>query len=84
MNIKHGDGLTEYGPGVNIELTGNDVATAIDAWLVAHNVYVSGARTIRINGELCESGQIYIDPSGFVITPKGEKITGNSCNPIYV
>lgn len=75
MKIRHGDGLTVYGPGVNIELTGDEVATAIDAYLVAHGVYVSGPRTISVNGELCEEGRIYVDPSGFVIY-EGEKISG--------
>jgi len=49
-----------------IELTGDEVATAIDAYLVAHNVHVSGPRTIRVNGELCKTGLVYVDPSGFV------------------
>ena len=76
MNIKYGNGTTQYGPGVSIELDGNEVATAIDAWLVAHCVHVSGPRTITVNGELCEAGHIFVDPSGFVITPKGEKVAG--------
>jgi hypothetical protein len=75
MEIKYGDGKTEYGPGVSIELTGNEVATAIDAWLVAHGVHVSGPRTITVNGELCQTGHIYVDPSGFVIAD-GEKFDG--------
>lgn len=75
MIVKHGDGRTEYGPGVSVELTGDEVATAIDAWLVAHGVRVSGPHTVTINGELCESGHVYVDPSGFVIAD-GEKISG--------
>jgi hypothetical protein len=75
MKIKHGKGKTEYGPGVEIKLTGDEVAIAIDAYLVAHGVYVSGARTITVNGELCESGRIYVDPSGFVVTD-GKRYTG--------
>ncbi len=54
MEVKFGRGKTEYGPGVSIELTGSEVATAIDAWLVAHGVHVRGPRTIWVNGELCE------------------------------
>ena len=53
--------------GVDIELTGNEVATAIDAYLVARGVIVRGPRTIRVNGELCETGSVYVDPSGKVI-----------------
>ena len=75
MIVKHGEGRTEYGPGVSIELTGAEVATAIDAWLVAYRIYVSGSRTITVNGELCEYGSVYVDPSGFVIVD-GKKISG--------
>lgn len=31
MNIGFGKGMTKYGPGVAIELTGDEVATAIFA-----------------------------------------------------
>lgn len=75
MIVKYGEGRTKYGPGVSIELTGNEVATAIEAWLVAHDVHVSGARTVTVNGELCEDGHVYVDPSGFVITD-GKKLSG--------
>jgi len=75
MIVKHGEGRTEHGPGVSVELTGDEVATAIDAWLVALGVHVSGPRTVTVNGALCESGRVYVDPSGFVIA-NGEKISG--------
>lgn len=75
MKVKHGTGKTEYGPGVEITLTGSEVAIAIDAYLVAHGVYVNGPCTVRVNDEMCQSGMIYVDPSGFVIH-KGEKISG--------
>jgi hypothetical protein len=75
MIVKHGNGTTEYGPGVDIELTGAEVATAIDAYLVAHGIHVSGPRTVTVNGELCESGRVYVDPSGFVIAD-GKKVSG--------
>lgn len=67
MNIKYGNGTTKYGPGVSVELSGCDVAIAIDAYLVAHGIHVSGPRTVTVNGELCECGEVYVDPSGFVI-----------------
>jgi len=67
MNIKFGKGKTEYGPGVQIDLTGDEIATAIDAYLVAHGVFVSGPRTITVSGELIKCGEIYVDPSGFVV-----------------
>ena len=76
MEIKYGDGRTKYGPGVAIELTGDEVATAIDAWLVAHGVHVDGPRTISVNGELCDFGNVYVDPEGFVITPAGKRLKG--------
>jgi len=75
MNIKYGNGKTKYGPGVSIELSGDEVATAIDAWMVAHGVHVSGPRTITVNGDLCADGEIYVDPSGFVISD-GVKFSG--------
>jgi hypothetical protein len=75
MNIQFGKGKTKYGTGVEINLTGDEVATAIDAYLVAHGIYVSGARTISVNDQLCQVGQIYVDPSGFVISD-GNKWSG--------
>ena len=66
MKIRRG-GKTEDGPAVLVELTGDEVATAIDAYLVARGLHVSGPRTVTVNGGLCEGGQVYVDPSGFVI-----------------
>ncbi|RTL46270.1 MAG: hypothetical protein EKK53_04810 [Burkholderiales bacterium] len=60
---------------MTIELTGDEVATAVDAWLVAHGVHVSGPRTVRVNGTLCTSGEVYVDPSGFVVA-HGLRIPG--------
>jgi len=80
MNISYGDGSTEYGPGVSIDLTGSEVAEAIDAWLVAHGVYVQGPRTITTNGEICERGHIYVDPSGFVMDGD-KKFSGRGPGP---
>lgn len=77
MNIQ---GPKKHDPGVSIWLDGNEVATAIDAYLVAHGVHVSGPRTISVNGELCQPTCIYVDPSGFVITPEGDKLVGHSAN----
>jgi hypothetical protein len=75
MNITYGDGDTGYGPGVNIDLTGDEVAIAICSYLVAHGVYIEGPRTVSVNGELCDHGRVYVDPSGFVIHD-GEKFSG--------
>jgi hypothetical protein len=79
VRIDYGNGY--YGPGVDIQLTGDEVATAVDAYLVAHRVYVSGPRTITVNGQLCELGSVYVDPSGFVITPEGGKFDGRGFRP---
>jgi len=57
----------KYGPGVEINLTGDEVATAIDAYLAAHNVHSFGPRTTRVNGELINHARVYVDPSGYVI-----------------
>lgn len=75
MKVKYGKGPTAYGPGVEIRLSGDEVATAIDAYLVAHGVHISGARTILINNNLCDKGRVYVDPAGFVIT-NGKKMSG--------
>ena len=76
MKVRFGKGKTEYGPGVEINLTGDEVATAIDAYLVSHNIYVFGPRTITVNGELCDKGMVYVDPSGFAMA-KGKRYCGN-------
>jgi len=67
MNIEYGNGTTEYGTGISISLTGNEVATAIDEWLEKNHVKVNGPRTITVNGEMCKNGHIYVDPSGSVV-----------------
>lgn len=75
MKVDYGPGTTKYGPGVSIDMTGDEVAQAISAYLVAHGIHISGARTVMVNGDLCESGRIYVDPSGFVIAD-GKKMSG--------
>ncbi len=75
MKVRYGKGPTEYGPGVEIKLSGDEVASAIHAYLVAHNIYVQGPRTVTVNGELCEAGRVYVDPSGSVISD-GKKYSG--------
>jgi hypothetical protein len=80
MDVSHGYDTSGFGPGVCIELTGDEVATAIDAYLVARGVVVRGPRTVSVNGELCDRGEVYIDPSGFVIVD-GEKIDGRGPLP---
>lgn len=76
MEITYGKGTTGFGPGVAIDLTGDEVATAIYAYLVAHNVHISGARTVTVNGAPCDSGHIYVDPSASVIA-FGRRFSGS-------
>lgn len=80
MNIKYGNGTTEYGPGVSIDIDGGEVATAINVYLVAHGVHVNGPRTITVNDGLCKTGKVYVDPSGFVIRD-GVKFSGRGAAP---
>lgn len=67
MDVRYGQGRTEFGPGISITLTGDEVATAISAFLVAHGVHIDGARTITVNGDLCQIGHVYVDPGGLVV-----------------
>lgn len=67
----------EYGQGVQIDLTGNEVAMAIYTYLTAHDVHITGPTTIKVNGRLCEYGSIYVDPSGRVVA-NGEEYGGKS------
>lgn len=75
MEIGFGEGKTDYGPGVLIHLDGNELATAIEAYIVAHGVYVSGPRTVSVNGKLCNNAEVYVDPSGFVVDDE-QRYTG--------
>lgn len=75
MEVRHGDGTTEFGPGVTIELSGDEIAIAVDAYLVAHGVSVSGPRTVRVNGTQINDGHVYVDPCGSVVV-HGTRLTG--------
>jgi hypothetical protein len=75
MKVGYGQGKTEYGPGVSIDLTGDEVAVAIYAYLVAHQCYTKGPVTVTVNGKLCEFGRVYVDPSGDVVY-KGKGFSG--------
>jgi len=76
MKVKLGKGKTKYGAGVDIRLSGNEVAHAIYTYLVAHDINIHGPATITVNGELCRVGRGYVDPSGFVISD-GKKYNGS-------
>ena len=76
IEIDYGDGPAKYGPGVQIEMDGEELAKAVDLWLHAQGFIVRGPRTITVNGELCESASCYVYPSGFVVFD-GEKYAGS-------
>ena len=80
MKVRQGEGTTEFGRGVFVELSGDELATAIDAYLVAHHVYVIGPRTIRIGGRLPADTSIYVDPEGSVIFEE-ERYSGRTGEP---
>jgi hypothetical protein len=73
--VIYGDGKTQYGPGVEINLTNDEIAIAIEVYLLAHGIYIQGPRTITVNGNLCEFGNVYVDPMGFVVH-NGEQFSG--------
>lgn len=76
MKVKYGKGTTGYGPGVDIKLTGSEIAMAIYTYLTAHDVHISGAATILVNGKTIKKGSIYVDPSGGVVK-KGVEFKGS-------
>lgn len=75
MEIEYGPGKTQYGPGVDIHLTGNEVALAIHAWLTGQGVFITGACTVTVNGQMVQTGRVYVDPSADVIA-SGERYCG--------
>ncbi len=77
INIQPGKGTSVYGTGIEINLTGEQLAVAIIAYLEAHNIHISGPRTATVNRQLCDSAKVYVDPSGFVIK-KGKKYNGRT------
>ena len=67
MRIKLGKGTTQLGTGVVILLRGSEVKEAIEDFLKKKGVKIDGAKTIGVNGELCVSGSIHVNPPGSVI-----------------
>ena len=57
---------------IRIKLTGDEVATAIDAYLVARRVTVRGPRTIHVNKGLIKSGAIYVGTGNGRVIHKGK------------
>lgn len=75
MKVQYGRGKLTYGSGVSITLSGDEVAQAIYAYLVAHGVHINGPRTVSSEGKLMGKTLVYVDPAGFVIY-KNEKYSG--------
>lgn len=71
MKIRHGDGQTEHGPGVLIELTSEEVVLAIHGWLVDKRIGIEGPRTVKVNGGVVRHASVYVEPCGKVYTPTG-------------
>jgi len=68
MKIKYGKNKNNtLGPGIEINLNGVEIATAINNYLVSRKIEIYGARTIRINGQSIQSGKVFIDPTGAII-----------------
>jgi len=67
IEISFGEGTTKYGTGVQIDISAQDVWLAILAYLTAHDVHITGAMTLTVNGQRIEHCGIYIDPSGRVV-----------------
>ena len=76
MEVKYGEGKTKFGSGVDILLSGEEVARAIESYLMAHNIHIYGPRTFKVNNELCVSGSVYVDPSGQVYKD-GKRFSGS-------
>ena len=64
----HSHTFNDGSVGTKFILSGNEVARAISAYLVAHRWHVSGPRTIRLlepdPGQATGGATILVDPSG--------------------
>lgn len=72
MKVQH----SKVGDGVEVNLTGDELAMAVDLFLYSRQVLVVGPRTVKVNGQKCESAQVYVDPSGYVMD-NGTRYRGN-------
>lgn len=66
MKVSISDKTGIYGPGVDVTIDGDELALAIETWLMAHDVRVYGARTIIIDEDF-NGARVYVDPSAYVI-----------------
>jgi hypothetical protein len=64
-----------------IHLDGNEIATAIDAYLVSQRVYVSGPRTITANDTILSNVNAKVFVEGSVVS--NGATTGQDCLVYY-
>ncbi len=83
MEIKRGGSTAGYGPGVLIELSGDELAAAVDRYIAQHGVQVKGPRTVHVNGLSCACATVFVDPSGSVVSGNCD-ITGRGDYQIKV
>ncbi len=66
MVISNGNGNTEYGMGISISLSSEQVCQALIKYIDELGVKIDGPRTITVNGKLVIGANIYVDPSGTI------------------
>lgn len=76
MEIKYGEGTSEYGPGVDIVLSGDELAQAIFDYIKSQGAIIEGPMTARANGGRCMSARVHVDPSGMVTTKEQGVMSG--------
>ena len=79
MKIQFRDKTENKPCGVQIDLEGKEIESAIYAYLAAHNIQIEGLPSITVNGELCKSGQLSVDAYGRVFD-NGIEYAGISTN----
>jgi len=52
--------------GIVIDLSGVEIAEAIETWLAANGAIVSGPRMITVNTSVLKFGRIHVDRAGAV------------------
>ena len=51
MEVKFGEGKTEYGTGISITLDSNEVANAITKYIESKGYTINGARTVKVRAQ---------------------------------
>jgi hypothetical protein len=83
MKIAFGEYDSQFGSGVSVTLNGNELATAVMNYLEAEcGLGLSGPRTVKVNGELCDVARVFVDPLGSVTEASGKVWSGRG--PQYI